>query len=101
MRGVVLELLHARTEPLIGIVVIVGDAGAEYVQEREAAMLDASLDQLGEMFLLAAVTARDESSARGESQGNGINRCFDVAEGHAFRLHADATGRRRLARGQA
>src|SRR6266404_777341 len=101
MRGVVLEFFHARAEPLVGIVVIVGDAGAENVQERESRMLDTLLNQLGEMLLFGAVTARDEGSARGQSQGNGINRRFDVAKGHAFRLHADATGWRRLAGGQA
>jgi len=29
MRGVVFEFLHAGTEPLVSIVVIVGDAGTE------------------------------------------------------------------------
>src|SRR4029077_15234695 len=99
MRGGILELLHTRTEPLVGIVVIVGDAGAEDIQERESWMLDALLDQLGEMLLLGAVTARDEGGACGQGEGNGINRCFDVAEGHAFRLHADAAGWRSLAGG--
>src|SRR5580658_1292110 len=49
--GVVLELLQPWTEPLVGIVVIVGDAGAEDVQERESLVLDPVLDQLGEMLL--------------------------------------------------
>src|SRR5256886_16501578 len=44
MRGIVFELLHAGTEPLVCIVVVVCDAGAEDVQEREARMLDALLD---------------------------------------------------------
>src|SRR5882724_12001149 len=64
-------------------------------------MLDALLDQLSETLLLGAVTAGDEGGACGYSQGNGINGRFDIAEGHAFRLHADAAGWRRLARGQA
>src|ERR1700739_4804439 len=51
MSGVILEFLHARTKPLVGIVVVVGDAWAENIQEGEARMLDALLDQLGEMFL--------------------------------------------------
>src|SRR6267378_1122967 len=62
--GVVLEFLHARTEPLIRIVVIVGDAGTEDIEEREALVLDTLLDQFGEMLLLAAETASDESGAR-------------------------------------
>src|SRR6267154_2232432 len=62
VRGVVLELLHARLEPLVGIAMIVRDARAEDVQQREALMLDALLDQLGELLLLGAVTAGDERS---------------------------------------
>src|SRR6266704_1158236 len=55
--GVVLELFHTRTEPLVSVVMVIGDARAEDVQEREARMLDALLDQLGEMLLLGAVAA--------------------------------------------
>src|ERR1700722_1299920 len=60
--GVVLEFIYARLEPLIGIVVIIGDTRAEDVQKREALMLDTLLDQFGEVFLLGAVTAGDEGS---------------------------------------
>ncbi len=68
--GVVLELLHARLEPLVGIVMIVRDARAEDVQKREALMLDALLDQLGELLLLGAVTAGDEGGPGGQGQRN-------------------------------
>ncbi len=64
-------------------------------------MLDTLLDQFSEMLLLAAEAAGDESGTCGESEGNGVNRRFDVAEGHAFRFHADATGGRGLASGKA
>ena len=93
VNGVLLELLHARTEPLVGIVVIISDARAEDVQEGEALVQDTLLDQLRQVLLFTAETAGDEGGACGQRQGNGIDRCFDVAEGHAFRLHADAAGR--------
>src|SRR5260370_42227445 len=62
---VVLKLLHPRTKPLVGVVVVIGDARAEDVQEREARMLDALLDQLGEMLLLGAVATRNEGRSLG------------------------------------
>ena len=80
---------------------IVGDARAEDIEEREALVLDTLLDQFGEVLLLAAEAARDERGACGQSQRNRIDRRFDVAEGHAFRLHADAAGGRCLAGGEA
>src|SRR5438876_10110473 len=60
MPGIILELFHAWTEPLIGIVVIVSDARAEDIQERKTRMLDPLFDQFGEMLLLAAESARNE-----------------------------------------
>ena len=63
-------------------------------------MLDALLDQFGEMFLLAAEAARNERRTCGQGQRNRVDRRFDVTEGHAFCLHADAAGWRRLAGGQ-
>src|SRR5258708_38760623 len=65
IRGVVLELLHPRTEPLVGVVKIIRDARAEDVQEREAFVLNPLLDQFREVLLLAAETASDESGACG------------------------------------
>src|SRR6266699_7243008 len=69
---VVLEFLHTRTKPLVSVVMVIGDARAEDVQEREARMLDALLDQLGEMLLLGAVAARNEGRSRGSRQRNRI-----------------------------
>src|SRR5258708_5694523 len=50
------------------------------------------------MLLFAAVAARDVGGARGKRQGNGVDRCFDVAEWHAFCLHPRGAGGRSLAR---
>jgi hypothetical protein len=61
--GVVLKFLHARAEPLVSIVVIICDAGAEDIEEREAFVHDALLDQFGEMLLLGAEAAGDKSAA--------------------------------------
>src|SRR5882762_194708 len=101
MRGIVFEFLHARTEPLVGIVVIVRDARAKNIQEGETRMLDTLLDQLGEVFLLTAESSRDEGGPCGQCQRNRIHRSFDVTERHALGFHADAAGWRRLARGEA
>src|SRR5260370_7972126 len=89
MRGVVFELLHARTEPLVGIVMIIRDARTEDIQERKPWMLDTLLDQLREMFLLPAEAARDQRSACGESRGNGIYSPFHATQLHALRFHPD------------
>ena len=80
---------------------VVGDAGAEDVDEREALVLDALLDQLGQVLLIGAEAARDEGGARGQRQRDGIDRRFDVAVGHALGLHADAAGGRGLPGGEA
>ncbi len=66
--GIVLELLDARLEPLVGIVVIVCDTRAKDVQKREALVFDTLLDQLGKVFLLGAVTAGDEGGPSGQCQ---------------------------------
>src|SRR5882762_5525843 len=101
MGGTVLELLHARTEPLVGIVVIVGDARAKNIQEGETWVLDALLDQLGEVLLFTTESSRDERRSCGQSQRNRIHGSFDISERHALGLHANAAGWRRLACGKA
>src|SRR6185369_7559765 len=58
--GIVLELLNAWTEPLIGVVVIIGDTRAEDIQEGEAFVLDTLLDQFCEVLLLTAEATRDK-----------------------------------------
>src|SRR5712691_1438380 len=101
VRWIVFELFHAWAEPLVGVVVVIGDARAEDIQERETLVPDALLDQSSQVFLFRAEPAGNERGARGKSQRNWIYRRFDVAEGHAFRLHADAAGGRCLAGGEA
>src|SRR5260370_31737376 len=64
-------------------------------------MRNSFLDEFGEVLLLAAVAACDEGCACGQWKGIGVDGCFDVSERHAFRLHADAAGRRSLPRGKA
>src|ERR1035437_3556628 len=44
VRSIALELFHARAEPLVGIVLVVGDARAEDIEERETLVPDALLD---------------------------------------------------------
>src|SRR5260370_7662754 len=64
-------------------------------------MRNSLVHEFREVTLLAAVAACDEGCACGQCQGNGVDGRFDVSERHAFRLHADAAGRRSLARGKA
>ena len=47
---IVLELFHPRPEPLVGVVVVVGDAGAEDVDQGEALVLNALFDQFSKCF---------------------------------------------------
>jgi len=44
LRSIVLELFHARAEPLVGVVPVVGDARTEDIEERETLVPDALLD---------------------------------------------------------
>src|SRR5579864_2347326 len=64
-------------------------------------MLNALLDEFSQMFLFGAEPAGDERGSGGESQRNWVHRRFDVAEGHAFCLHANAAGGRCLAGSEA
>src|SRR5579864_87316 len=65
IRGVFLKLFHPWSKPLVSVVMIIGDARAEDVQEREAFVLNAVLDEFREVFLLAAEAASNESGACG------------------------------------
>ena len=98
---VIFQFFDARAEPLEGVVVIVGDAGTEDVEEGEAFVFDGSLDEFGEVFLVGAESARDERRPGGEGERDGIDGGVDVAEGHALGLHADAAGGRGLSGGEA
>jgi len=62
---------------------------------------DALFDQSRQVFLFSAEAAGDERGSRAKSQRNWIHQRFDVAKGHAFRLHAVAAARRGLAGGEA
>src|SRR5215469_2568504 len=97
---IVLELLQARAIPLVRIVVIVGHARAEDVEERKAFMLNALLDEFGEMLLIAAETAGHKRCARGQGQRNRVHRRLNIPEWHALRLHANAACRRSLTGGE-
>ena len=61
-------------------------------------MSDVLLDPFRQVFLFTAEPAGNERGSSGQSQRNWIHRCFDVAEGHAIRFHADAAGGRGPAR---
>src|SRR5260370_5940880 len=91
-RRVVFELFHTGAEPLVSVVVVIGDARAEDIQERKSFMLNALLDQIRQMLLFSAVPAGNERGSGGESQRNWIHRRLDVSNGHAFRLHTETAG---------
>jgi len=48
---------------LVGIVVVVGDAGTEDIDEGETLVLDPLFDQFGKVLLLRAETTGDESGS--------------------------------------
>ena len=68
----VLELARALLEELVRVVAIERDARAERVDQREAAMLDAALDQVGQVAHLAGVAARHVRRAAGIASGIGL-----------------------------
>src|SRR5205809_537942 len=49
-----LEYFHARIKPLVGIVLVVGDARTENIHQREAFVLNGTLEHFYHVFLLAA-----------------------------------------------
>src|SRR5207253_4165529 len=92
VRRIVFEFLHPRPEPLVGVVMVIGNAGAKYVQKRKPFVLDALFDQFSEMLLLATEAAGNERSSGGQSQRYRVHRRLDIAKRHALRLHANAAG---------
>src|SRR5438270_9560395 len=98
---ILFQLLHARTEPLISIVVVVGDARAEHVEEGKAFVLDSLLDELGQVLLLAAEAASNKSGPGCQRDRDRIDRGLDAAKGHALSLHSKAAGGRCLPGGEA
>src|SRR5262249_61222662 len=85
---VIFELFDARTEPLISIVVVVGNARAEDIDKGEAFVFDPVLDQLGEVLLFATEAASDERRPGREGQRNRVDRGLNVAERHALGFHS-------------
>ena len=80
---------------------VVSHARAEDIDERESFVLQPLLDELGQVFLFAAESASNKCCTRGQSHRDGIDRRLDAAVRCALGLHADGTGGRDLARGQA
>src|SRR4029077_19364690 len=69
VRGVValfFEDLYARVEKLIRVVFVIGNAGAEDVDQREAPVLNRALQQIDEVLLFAAEAARHIRRASGD-----------------------------------
>src|SRR5262249_47706658 len=93
MSRIVFQLLHPRSEPLVGVVVVISDAGAEDIEKGKTLVQNALPDQFCQVLLLATKAAGNESRPSGQSHRNRVDWRFDVAERHAFRLHTDAAGR--------
>src|SRR5215813_6991941 len=58
--AIVFQFLHSRPEPLIGVVVVIGDARAEHIQKRKTLVQNALLDQFRQVLLLAAKATGNE-----------------------------------------
>ena len=80
-------------------VIVEGHAGRQHVDQGEAPMAHAGLDQRHELHLVAGEAARDESRAQGERQQDRIDRraLIDVA---LLGLRSDVRRRRKLALGE-
>ena len=97
----IFELPYSRLEELEVVVMVVGDTGAEDVDEREALVLDRFLDELREVLDVGAEAPSDISRAVHDRGRKGIDGKLEVSEGRALGLHVGAAGGRDLARGQA
>jgi len=98
---IVLELFYARTEPLISIVVIVGDARAETSRKEKPGCSIPCLMSSVRCFCSALVPAGDEGGACGQSEGNGVDRASMLPKGMLFVFMPTRLVGRRLAGGQA
>src|SRR5262249_53418835 len=94
------EPLGPLLEEVVGVVVVVRDARAEGVDEGEAPVQQAPLDQLDQVLLLTREAAGDGRRAGRDRQRGRVDRVLDATEGRALRVHPLDAGRRELTGGQ-
>src|SRR5215475_9090832 len=70
------QLVDTLLEPLMGVVLIVGDAGTEHVDEGKALVLYALGDEIGEMLLLSRRAACHIGGASDQRHGKWIEIIF-------------------------
>src|SRR5439155_565957 len=92
-----LQYFHARIKPLIGVVLVVGDAGTEHVHQREALVLNGALEHFDHVFLLAAERARHVSGTANDCHRDRINRVLNASVRRALGFHSLDTRGRALA----
>ena len=99
IRGVVASVLNpvdALPEPWIGVHLIERDAGAQYVDEGEAFVLDPFLVEFDQLLGLAAEPTSDKVTSRSEGQGQRVEHALKVAQRRRFGFHPRLAGRRDL-----
>ena len=75
------EDFNAWVEPLIGVVLVVGNAGAEDVHQRKALVLDGAFENVHHVLLFAAEGARHIGRASHDGHRNGIDGVLHAAMG--------------------
>src|SRR4029077_5573192 len=89
-----LQNLHARIKPLVGVVLVVSDAGTENVHQREAVVLNGALEHFDHVFLFAAEGARYVGGTANDCHRDRIDRVLNASVWRALGFHSlDARGR--------
>src|SRR5437899_1956482 len=95
-----LEDLHTRIEPLVSVVLVVGDTGAEYIYQGKTFVRDGAFEHLDQVLLFAAESPRHVSRATDHCQWHRVNRVFNAPMRRALGFHAFDARWRSLARRQ-
>jgi len=70
--GVIFQLVNPLSEPVVGVDAVENDAGLEDINQRIAFVLDASGNQVGEVFGVTRKATSNEGSASSEGDSMGL-----------------------------
>src|SRR5688572_7834128 len=93
----IFQLAGPLLEKLVRVLVVVGHARAERVDEGKPAVRDPALDQLDQMLLLTGESPGHVRRACRDGEGNRVDRVLDAAERRALRVRPLPAGGRELA----
>src|SRR5207237_4480975 len=95
------QLVGALLEEVLRVVVVERHARAEGVDQGEALVGDAALDQFDQVLDLPGVASSHVGGAGGDGEWDRVDRVLHAARRRALRLHALDAGRRGLSGRQA